>query len=680
MFTELNLKKVYDTETSNLIKDFYVPVLSNSVKYKRITGYFSAGSLSAAAQGIFSFIINNGHYQLIMGNQISNDDFNALAQGVNEPEKLLNFDLNDCVNSNSQSKINNLKLLSWMIASKKIDIKIAFAKNSSQAIFHEKIGIFEDNKGNILSFSGSVNETASGWNSNIEEFKVFKGWAEEERPYLSNDIEKFEKYWNGLSDSVLVIDLPIAIEKKLLLLKPETEQELNEIIEKEKNAIPSYSTLREYQQTAVKNWINNDRKGLFEMATGTGKTITALAAARSTLKENALIVIVVPQTHLISQWKKDVISEIPNTNIVDVFGGNTHWKSDLGELLSNYRDGFSSKNNIIITTYSTLSSESFLSIFNQKYSSLKKYLIIADEMHSFGSNVFRKGMLNQFVYRLGLSATPSRWFDEEGSKESLLYFDKVVFEYGLKKAIEEGHLTPYNYYPNFVSLTKEEYQEYKRLSFQLLSLYSKSNNYNEKSEFLERILIKRSRVLKKCENKMLKFSSIATQLKEERENHHLLVYCESTDQLEEAQKILNNIGIISHTFTQAESDEEREDILKKFSEGTYECLLAMKCLDEGVDVPATRTAVILASSTNPRQYVQRRGRVLRKYKGKRSAKIFDFIVEPPPNEQGEIIKLDQRLLQKELQRIADFLDTASNKSEVFTKIAPKMLKYNVYLG
>ncbi len=676
MLINLDLKKVYDSETCNLVRDFYIPALENSVKYKRITGYFSAGSLVLASEGIFKLIQSGGNYELIMGNTLDPNDFLALSKGVKQAKDFLDLDLS--LMSKSELFNNRFKLLSWMIANNSLKIKIVFLKNNHNGIFHEKIGIFEDIEGNVLSFSGSINETASGWDSNVEEFKVFKGWLPEEKDYLINDLNKFDRYWNGITDSFIVLDLPTAMEEKLLTIKP-SERELNKIIDKEIENLPKFSTLYDYQKEAVLSWKKNNFKGIFEMATGTGKTITALASARLVADKNLITVIIVPQTHLIRQWEKDIKNEIPNASIYKIYGDNSEWKKDLYRILSNFGDGFSKKNNVILTTYSTLSSEYFLSTFESLYNPKKKYLAIADEMHNFGSGVHRKGMLEIFDYRLGLSATPSRWFDDEGSLLSERYFDKVVFTYDLKKAIENGFLTKYLYFPHFVNLTSDEYAEYKRLTFKLLNLFNNSSDPSEKSTYLERILIRRSKILKKCENKFIVFESIIKQLISENMLDHLLVYCDSTEQLQSAQQILNDNKIISHTFTQEETDEERESLLMKFDNGTFDCLLAMKCLDEGVDVPSTKTAIILASSTNPREYIQRRGRVLRRHKNKKISIIYDFIVEPPMEDRGTIYKIDQKILHKELTRVADFLETAENQSEILTTLSPKMLKYGVYI-
>lgn len=290
----------------------------------------------------------------------------------------------------------------------------------------------------------------------------------------------------------------------------------------------------------------------------------------------------------------------------------------------------------------------------------------------------RIGLLEEYNYRLGLSATPRRYFDEEGSELLLHYFGETVFRYDLKKAIEDGHLTPYNYYPIIVNLSDEEYQEYIDLT---RSIIRQSNASDEtESRLLEILTMKRSLITKKAVNKISSFQELISKLNNLSTVYNLLVYCQDSEQLVKAQKILNTHRIINHKLTDKESTQDRNTILKGFANKEYQAIVAMNCLDEGIDVPSTESAIILASSGNPRQYIQRRGRVLRKSDGKEIAHIYDFIVLPPPIHLDQSLeKYDRMIIKKELVRVWEFLDGANNKLQIINSVSPLMLHYNAYI-
>jgi len=685
MFRELELKKVYDSENDDLIKSFYIPALKQAVLYKRTTAFFSSAVFVVAFEGIRSFIENGGKMQLITGIYVDEQDFQAIKNGI-ENKNLLNY-LEKEIESASIENIDRLKILSWMISQQVLTIKIAVFPKSSAGIFHEKIGIFIDSVNDKISFSGSANETAGGWKNNHEEFKLFRSWDDSEREWQVHDENKFDKYWIGEVNRFSVIPLPLAIEKEILKVKPNND-ELKEIFDKifddeveidklERDNL-SKKELRDYQKEAVSNWVGNKYRGIFQMATGTGKTITAIGCVEHTLKDKGrnFVIIAAPQKHLIEQWRKDLEIELPSFSIRKCDGDNHNWRKDLNEKLFNYKYGIE-KQIIILTTYVTLSSEDFIKIFKNKYDPSKDYLFIADEMHNSGAEKSSNCLLEEFNLRLGLSATPKRYFDESGTEMIYAYFGDVVYEYTIERAINEGMLTRYNYYPSLVHLNEEEYERYLKITKQMMNFQGKEV---EKGEILKRLMMRRAQITKKTEEKYFEFRNILEELVRQRKEDYLLIYCQDGEQLLEAQKIVNEIGIISHKLTEKENTVTREKLLKEFGEGGYKCLIAMNCLVEGIDVPATRTAIIMASTGNPRQYVQRRGRVLRKFEGKTKAYIYDFIVIPPSSLSSRLIsEIERSIIRKELERVSDFLETADNKLEVINKLSNTMLDYGVYI-
>jgi superfamily II DNA or RNA helicase len=693
----IQVKSSYNSDTDNILGDFYIPALSVSKEYFRIAGFFSSTSFALASRGLENFINNEGKVKMIVNKVLQKDDKKMLSIVYEKPQAMERMILDDYENWTYKDKIiqNHVLLFGWMLKNKKLELKIAIT--SGDELFHQKIGILKDDLGNQLSFSGSNNETASGWKTNIEEFKVFREWRTGEKQYFDSDVGKFDHFWNNKSKRALVIDAPKALTNKLIKEAPQdysdlklNSKRLQVIIEKHKTKnIKSLQTLKkskiktpyDFQKKAIKKWTDNNRVGILEMATGTGKTFTSVYSVKELGKkeDGYCVIICVPYTHLISQWEKEVKETLENFTLLKIGGGVSNWDRKLEQYLTDYNDGFL-KNLIIITTYDSLSLNKSTNILNKHVGAQRPLTLVADEVHNIGSKKRSKIMGNFFKYRLGLSATPLRHMDDEGSELITKYFGGSVYKYSLSKAIKNGFLTPYKYYPRFVQLTEDEYEKYYEIS-KKISKVSKYKSDFDKNDYLKRLLIKRSRILKNAENKIASLHNLLSTIQSQTTIDHLLIYFDSIKQIDKSRGIIDDLGLITHKFTQMENKSQRETILQNFDSGAYQCLLAIKCLDEGVNVPSTRTAIIVASTTNPREYIQRRGRVLRKYKDKKEAIVFDLTVLPPSSAVKDIETKDieRKLIKKELNRIQEFLNTAKNKTEIFNEITDVMIKYDVYL-
>lgn len=310
--------------------------------------------------------------------------------------------------------------------------------------------------------------------------------------------------------------------------------------------------------------------------------------------------------------------------------------------------------------------------------------MIVDEVHGIGAPERRKGLIEEYDYRLGLSATPKRWFDLKGTDKIFAYFGDVVFGFSLKDAIDAGYLTPYIYKPYFTSLTPEEMAKYEFETRKISRAYYRSKDEDEKDEIFTLLCIKRQKIIRNAENKLIVFEEI---LNEFDELKYCLVYC-SPQQIRLVQEILNKRNIIQHKFTEREGTKaedrfgglsERDFLIKKFSEGIYKALVSMRCLDEGVDIPPARLAIMLDNSGNPREYIQRRGRVLRKFPRKENAVIHDIIVEPVlrPTILQELGNLERRIIAKELERYRDFARSSQNASECLKIMENIEAKYGI---
>ncbi|MEM2613011.1 MAG: DEAD/DEAH box helicase family protein [Nitrososphaerota archaeon] len=678
-FQELELKSSYDSEEDDILNDFYIPVLTRAKKYYRLAGFFSSSALAVAAKGIAPFIQNGGLMRLIVGATLSKQDVEAIKQGHEEPEKVLSKIMIKSLDDIYEELVrDHVRALAWLVARGQLEIKVAIVIDEAgypldqdaamkTGIFHQKVGILEDFEGNILSFSGSINESAMSWEGNIEEFKVFRSWVDGEKDHLLADKSKFEKYWYGKTKKVRVIDIPSAVRERLIQMAPDDIDELN------LGRFHRKPLLRDYQIKAISSWMENGGKGIFEMATGTGKTFTAIGCIIELLKseKRLLVVIAVPFTHLIKQWKENLLKF--GLFSYEIFGTMPDWADKLANIVFDFNNGLQDVV-IIITTHDTFSNAKFTNIIENVKGAC---LLIVDEVHGVGSPERRKGLLEKYQFKLGLSATPIRWFDKEGTSIIFNYFGEVVFSFPLSEAIERGYLCKYEYRPFFAELTAEELEEYMRLTKKISVEYARAKDDKEKEELLKLYLILRHRVIV---NASMKYAVLNSILDELGEIKHCLIYC-SPQQIENVQGILNKRGIIQHKFTAEEDVKERKALLESFAKGIYQALVAMKCLDEGVDVPSTRVAIIMASSTNPREFIQRRGRILRPYKDKEKAIIYDIITVPDLSGRIDplLFDLEARILQSEIRRYIEFAKSATNCGEAYLKILELASKYHIVM-
>ena len=435
--------------------------------------------------------------------------------------------------------------------------------------------------------------------------------------------------------------------------------------------IPQGIELRPYQESALEAWFKNKCRGLLEMATGTGKTLTALAgSARLFEREGRLTVVVAaPYKHLVDQWTHEA-APFGYSPIV-AYGGRMRWHDDFAHQAIDFsarRRRFVS----VFTTHATFSSEAFQDVLSRIDGPV---LLIADEAHHLGAEHRRKSYPEGVSYRLALSATPDRWFDDGGTAALRAYFGDTVFSFGLAEAIGT-YLTPYEYRPVLVPLTPEEHDEYSDLTRRIAR--AGRGDDADGDERVKRLLMKRAVLLNTASNKPL---VLPTLLGDVADMSHTLFYC-APGQIDDVQRVLGwDLGARIGRFTAEESPTERQTILSQFRSGELQGLVAMKCLDEGVDVPSTRVAYLLASSSNPREFIQRRGRVLRRAEGKERAVIADLIAVPPegwaPDRDSPTWSVERGILRRELKRFIEFAGLALNKHEALEVIWGLAKRYDL---
>ncbi|WP_319643370.1 DEAD/DEAH box helicase family protein [Methanovulcanius yangii] len=692
---DITLKHVYNSEKDNILEDFYINVLRESVSYKRITGYFSSSSFSVAGKGLIAFIKNGGNMQFILNVQLIPNDYKAIQEGLKSPENIISrILLDDLENNPDQMAKNHAAILGWLVANQILDVKIGYLESEQygKEILHQKVGIVEDNAGNTLTFSGSNNESAMGWKYNSEKFKVFFSWEDNSELYEC-DINDFDELWNDRSPRTRVIPFPEAVKKEIIRLAPSSFEELEKLIEKTypPDDDPKIR-LRSYQLEAIDSWLSHDRRGIFEMATGTGKTITAISALKNVLEreKKLLTIISCPYLHLCRQWE-DTLEEMEvHLPLYHASSINTKWNDQVMGAILNQKLG---KENqfIVMTTHDTISSEKFISTMKEANVPI---LLIGDEIHGMGSSKRLAGLQDIYQYRLGLSATPERYLDEEGTEELMTYFGGIVYSFDLSRAITEinpetgkSYLAPYQYHPIFVELSTEDMDEYLLLSGKIAVLMNRKKRTTSEIAKLEKFLLKRQDIVNNSSTKYPAFRDLLTNLLKEGDISHTLVYC-APKQIETAQDIIREQGtIIQHKFTNTENARkkerqyhgmtEREYLLSNFDKGVYNVLVAIRCLDEGVDVPSTRNAILLSSSGNPKEYIQRRGRVLRRAPDKEMAVIYDISVLPNMFSGNYTEDAARGLVEKELKRVRIFATDAINCAEVCGEVHKIEEKYGL---
>lgn len=692
---DLSSRKAYDSDRDDVLSEFFIPALSCSTKYCRLAGFFSSSTLAVAARGISKFISNNGKMELICGAKLSKADIEAMKTGYTDQSTALGaLAVREISDIEDEFTRDHVAALAWMIAHGNLSIKIALVladdgtpidadQASSAGIFHQKVGILQDAVGNIITFSGSDNESGSAWIRHIEEFKVFRSWEAAERDYLQADLEKFARFWEDKATRTRVFDLPEAIREEFLRQAPADLSKLDLERWKTRWAPRARKEIRlwSYQEQAVTNWIQNGMTGIFEMATGTGKTFAALGCIKRVLHEieGVLPIVSCPQTHLVRQWMDDIEEFQISAKVIEADSNNPRWKDTLADDLREISSGIK-KQLIVVATHDTLCSETFIQLMS---GCPLKVFLVADEVHWLGAPELRHGLSLSYEMRLGLSATPRRYFDEEGTSEIFNFFGRTVFSLPLAKAINEinpatgeTYLVPYEYKPRFVELSNDEMTRYEKMTERIAKSYSSARSEEERKEIFTALCIKRQEIVKNAEAKYQELEEILDLLG--RRITHCLVYV-TPDQIERTQDILNSKGILQRKFTFRESITDRESILSGFANGDYQVLVAMNCLDEGVDVPPARKAIIMASTGNPKQYIQRRGRILRRSRGKDRATIFDLVVLPrfSSSMDRDFVSTEKKILIREIKRYKDFAASAINGATCLSELLEVQRRYGL---
>ena len=676
--SQYDFKPDYNKAFDNIAEDFYLPCMRSSIKYDRISGYFGSTIFIIAWEAIKEFVTNHGHMRLICSPILSDEDRNAITEGYenkgNETViKAIEREIEDLFASEYLAK--PAQVLACLVAMDVIEVKIAIPGSVDnpevKRLFHDKAGVFTDIEGNAVGFRGPMNETFKGLSSdgNLESIDVFPSWeGERDKSRLNRVREYFNLLWQKKVQGVNVYDFPDAIKNKLVArcadanweeLVDEIKVNLSEADSWKPNKSKSGKKPRPHQLEALKAWVANNRRGLLEHATGSGKTFTAICAMRNALAKHEAVIVLVPSVELLWQWKSEIEENTaPMTlNFLLCGAGNNYWKNS--GILSAWTRKDGTSNRIVLAVMDTAASDQFLSSVSQG----DHIMLVADEVHRLGSEKRRRIFSLNTGARLGLSATPIRYGDPEGTKAIFDYFGGIVPPvFTLQDAIKAKVLTPYFYKPLTMKLSAEEQEEWDKITKEISKILGRCKGDDEaitaalKSNHVMMLMIARARIVKNAKAKI--DLAVKTIEKYYEKGQRWIIYCDNQQQLKEVLNILLARNFDAYEY-HSEMQGDREKTKAYFS-AKGGILVSIRCLDEGVDIPTTTHALILASSKNPREFIQRRGRILRRAEGKDFAFLYDAIVMPKGKHDTD--DKSNSIIEGELARAIQFGEWAENPS------------------
>ncbi len=701
-------KPIYILPEDDFVQEVIIPCLALSVGCDCMTGFFGSGSLREMAPGLAEFLKRpQARMRLLVSPYLTVEDQRSIRHGLSEAPEIIAKRLEELygnakVDASALVK-HTLVCLAYLIAAHRIEIKVVIVRNG---LFHPKVRIFSDGRDFVVAH-GSSNLTVPGLTTNVEQVVISKSWASSNQEKIVQRLrEEFERTWsNKKGDYSLIYDLPRAFEKNIVRdYEPkslptaqdfwdawEYDSQLGLVRAKDKRYSDSrsgsvcersfeipYDVEYEkgdfsHQGKAVKAWEGANRQGILAMATGSGKTIASLIAAKRLFDRMRplLLVIAAPTIPLVMQW----VDEVKKFGLEPVVPGwESNRRSKLARVQQSVRNLELRINEVecLVITHNLLCDAMF-------HGELDRYggaaMLIGDEVHNLSVPSFLNSPPEMFKYRLGLSATPEKEYDVSKSDELKAYFGDVVFRFTLKEAIGKC-LVPYEYYVHTVPMTSHEYDEWVELSIKLKSLswQWKSDGNGRDVNPSPRIdgLLRKRRIIVEQATRKIELLGDIFRTHNSREIKHTLVYVsdKEREQLNLVNRLLmDDLGLLVHQITYEENRGKTNltsRLLDDFAEGGgIQVLTAMRVLDEGVDIPEVATAYILASTTVERQWIQRRGRILRKCSrtNKERAFIHDFLVIPPVD--VGIVRGDDyvlKILQGELKRIMAFAATSINAS------------------
>lgn len=662
-FKEFAIEKSYINRGSNNFLDSLLkPALREAAYYRRSVGFFSSSVFSLLLNSLPSFIRNNGKIHLIVSPELSNDDIKAIQLGYEKKSDLLNRRFLEDFDAEIRLFDDvGLDTLAELVARGILDVKVASVKNDF-GIYHDKLGILTDRVGNNVVFYGSPNSSANAYLNNYEKIRVVRDWIQGEGEAVRDEISEFDSMWENRNPYLEVFDFMESVKECILVVKEERSSG-----KKVKDPIELY----DYQKDAIQAWVDKGFRGFYVMATGTGKTWTAIYSAKRLLEEHkCLIVIAAPYKHLVRQWAEDVNKLFPDAETVLISSENPQWYT-ISKRLVLSQQYHPEKQIILITTIKSFYSAKFEKVINL---SDEEKLLIVDEAHRFTQRP--ENLRRAYSYMLGLSATPINGKQNENGIALLDFFGGLAYNLPIEEALERNFLVHYNYFPVYVTATSAEEENFNAISSNMAGCF-RDGVLIDRERFVKYVRA-RLRIMGMAEEKLARIKTFVDQIKEK---DHFVVYCgdgrlfdeqdEEIRHIQFVQNQMDDMGIRTSQFTANENMNRRMELVDMFNKQEIDALVAIRCLDEGINIPSIKSALILSSNDDYREFVQRRGRILRKYKGKKSADIYDVVVLPSA--------MCPKMAIIELRRYYEYAKLALNKEERLAELQTLLSQYGLRL-
>ena len=677
----LPLKTDYRKGRDDIAQDFYLPCMRVAERYDRAVGFFNSAIYIIAWPSLKDFVARQGKMRLICSPVLPPGDIEAIDAGYSARFEQDNADkMREDIRYmlTTPYLYKPTAVLATLIAMGAVDVRIAFMKKTSghNRLFHDKLGLFHDGFGNVVAFKGSMNETWAGLSAdgNLESVDVYLSWehAREANRVKGHDAY-FERLWEGDAEHEGVTVKPFPEIARSELLSAADSKRWPEMVDeicREIEAAEKFETrrtgggkiLRAHQSGALAAWEGQGRKGILEHATGSGKTFTAIAAIRDAFRRQEVPLIVVPSELLLDQWHRELSENLQDVAplILRCGAGHSKWRED--GLIGPWTRPNADKPRAVLSTMQTAAMPEFLSAIRQG----AHLFLVADEVHRLGSPNHQQLLTLDTGPRLGLSATPRRAGDPLGTDLILSYFNGIVPPpFTLQDAIKSGALTPYFYHVHTVVLTDAEQQGWDDITKRIKRLSAQKASAKEpdpSADFqIKKLLIERGRLLKQAESKAA-VAGIILAASYQR-GDRWIVYCDDLTQLNAVRAEITRNGLESTEYHSAMPGDKEQTI--RLFEVNGGIVVSIRCLDEGIDIPSVTNALILASSKNPREYIQRRGRVLRRAEGKSVADIHDVLVLPATTEEDEAEEgASSNILGGEITRSLEFGRSALNPAAI----------------
>jgi superfamily II DNA or RNA helicase len=655
MLRDIPIEVRYDSG-QNIATDFFVPCLNESVSYDRAAGYFSSTLYAVIGVPLAAFGKRGGRMRLVCSPQLSQEDIEAMSAGYRD-QRLADALLRELEAMTAEPVAEAATtLLATLVALGILEIRIAF-RPAEAGIYHDKVGLFLDATGGRVTFTGSANETWNAWSGqgNFEGFHAFTSWSD--ASHVAGDVEYFERVWNNNQDGLVVEPFPeVARERLTAKADPEGLEPAQTELDRLRVSRAPQPPLRRHQQTAMDNWVAAGHRGLFEHATGSGKTITALSCIRIAVDEKRPTLIVVPSVLLLRQWR-DEVRRFCGEEVSLLLTGDQYGQWKAGSTLRDHLLVSPDKPPVVVATIDTASSEPFVA----RMQDVPALLLVVDEVHRVGSPMRRRLLEIDADWRLGLSATWEREGDPLGTEVIRQYFGGVIDPvYTIADAVHDGHLCKYSYFIHTVSLDDDERQEWEALRQRIGAAMGQAKG--EITENVQQLLIQRARIVKSAREKVGVAVGVLEQHYEPDKKQAWLVYCDNRHQVEAVRLAAARRGIRTQEYHTQMAGDGGVALAEFSREGGV--LVAINCLDEGVDIPRISHALVLASSTTRRQFIQRRGRVLRQHDTKHRAAIHDLLVDTSGFKDPENISFMRTELARALEFVRSAVDSSATEVEI----------------